>query len=95
MLNVCHIVHMPQFSFVRKHCVFYNMEMDNYCVIAKPEAIMQKIFQGMATTTRKESLFSIKDKMNSLKRIMGARPLPPTPSSPIYPSKYIYQNKKP
>ncbi|XP_064212932.1 E3 ubiquitin-protein ligase lubel isoform X3 [Tribolium castaneum] len=37
--------------------------------------------QGVPTLARKDT-FSFKDKMNSLKRMVGSRPLPPTPISP-------------
>ncbi|XP_044267798.1 E3 ubiquitin-protein ligase lubel isoform X5 [Tribolium madens] len=37
--------------------------------------------QGVPTLPRKDT-FSFKDKMNSLKRMVGSRPLPPTPISP-------------
>ncbi|RZC33722.1 IBR domain containing protein [Asbolus verrucosus] len=42
--------------------------------------------QGVPTLPRKDSSFSFKEKMNSLKRMVGSRPLPPTPTSPSYPS---------
>ncbi|XP_063922547.1 E3 ubiquitin-protein ligase lubel isoform X3 [Zophobas morio] len=38
--------------------------------------------QGVPTLPRKDNSFSFKEKMNNLKRMVGARPLPPTPVSP-------------
>uniref|UniRef100_A0A1Y1N3Q0 Uncharacterized protein n=1 Tax=Photinus pyralis TaxID=7054 RepID=A0A1Y1N3Q0_PHOPY len=39
----------------------------------------------MPTSSRKDTIFSIKDRFGSLKKMMGTRPLPPTPNN-FYPS---------
>jgi E3 ubiquitin-protein ligase RNF31 len=44
---------------------------------------------------RKESSFSFKDKMNSLKRMVGTRPLPPTPTSPTHSSPRQFTSSPP
>ncbi|XP_025833921.1 uncharacterized protein LOC108736579 isoform X6 [Agrilus planipennis] len=51
-----------------------------------PSPTFSRQSQGPPTTARKDSIFSFKDKMGSLKRFMGGRPLPPAPTVSKYPS---------
>ncbi|KAL3282322.1 hypothetical protein HHI36_005509 [Cryptolaemus montrouzieri] len=51
-----------------------------------PSPTPSRANQVQSSLSRKEGLFSFKDKMNSLKKMMGSRPLPPTPTSTNHPS---------
>ncbi|XP_045471212.1 E3 ubiquitin-protein ligase lubel isoform X1 [Harmonia axyridis] len=50
-----------------------------------PSPTPSRANQGIGSLLKKDSLFSLKDKMGSLKKIMGSRPLPPTPPASNYP----------
>ncbi|XP_044752367.1 E3 ubiquitin-protein ligase lubel isoform X2 [Coccinella septempunctata] len=56
-----------------------------------PSPTPSRANQGIGSLLKKDNLFSFKDKMGSLKKMMGSRPLPPTPP----PSNHPYPRASP